>query len=115
MLIWIEKMNNEYPVIFYTISANVIFISQIGLLLSSIVHIIIFYTDVTQTPMIYYIWAICSLFQVISLLQILESRASSTDFFGIIGYSLRSIKPFLIVVLYVYLAFAQLGIGFFGG
>ena len=69
-------------------------------------HIIIFYTDVSQTPMMYYIWAICSLFQVISLLQILETRASSMDYFGIIGYSFRSIGPFLIVVLYVYLVFA---------
>jgi hypothetical protein len=92
-----------------------IFIAQFGLIMINIAFIINYFNEKTTNETLYNIWAICSLGHIVFLMKTLQRWSTIGQFLSIISYSLKCIKPFLIVMLFVFICFSQVGMALFGG
>ena len=64
---------------------------------------------------LYYIWATSSFLHMLPLVDLLKRDSSFGKLFDVLSYSIKIVGPFFMVVAFVYILFAQIGISLFGG
>lgn len=62
-----------------------------------------------------YIWATSSFLHMLPLVDLLKRDSSFGKLFDVLSYSIKIVGPFFMVVAFVYILFAQIGISLFGG
>jgi hypothetical protein len=101
---------------FKSLGASLDLVSIIGVLASSIAQILsIAQHSKSETPELFYTWAISCLFSIIAMINNLKQFTILRRLIDILYYAMKSTYPFLFIIAINFVIFCLIGVSVFGG